>query len=367
MYSLDKQQIKSILTDEQVFDYLEYLGGEPRMMPKHIESLTICHAGNSHKLYYFYNTKLFKCWTHCNAEGYMDIFQLTQKVLSRLMNKEVTLPESVEYVASFFKIKPSEFLRENIQSEEIAKSFDTFAKYKRINKPKEQHVVQLKTYNKHLLDHFIKARFVIWEKEGITKEATDKFNILYDPKDLGIVIPHYNIDNELIGIRSRTLNLDMADHGKYRPTRIGNQIYNHPLGFNLYGININKNNIVSLKKAIICESEKAVLQGYSILGPAANIIVGCCGSNITLYQLKLLMSLGIDELIIGFDRQWKVMGDEEWTRHWALLEKLNKRYGNYVNITFMEDRSGNILGYKDAPTDKGKEAFFNLYNNRFKI
>ena len=38
---------------------------------------TCCHNGDSHKLYYYKNTHLFKCYTHC---GLFDIFELIIKM-----------------------------------------------------------------------------------------------------------------------------------------------------------------------------------------------------------------------------------------------------------------------------------------------
>ena len=56
----DKDKIKNSLTIEQVFDLVDELGGEPIMYNGFFVSLTICHDGDSHKLYYYDNTKLFQ-------------------------------------------------------------------------------------------------------------------------------------------------------------------------------------------------------------------------------------------------------------------------------------------------------------------
>ena len=45
-------------------------------------------------------------------------------------------------------------------------------------------------------------------------------------------------------------------YGKYRPVKINNLLYNHPLGMNLYNLNNSKNNIKLFGKAIVFESEK---------------------------------------------------------------------------------------------------------------
>ena len=43
-------------------------------------------------------------------------------------------------------------------------------------------------------------------QENITKNSMDKYNIRYSISQNKIVIPHYDINNELIGIRGRALN-----------------------------------------------------------------------------------------------------------------------------------------------------------------
>ena len=76
------------------------------------------------------------------------------------------------------------------------------------------------------------------------------------PSSQAIVIPHYNENNELIGIRERTLIKENEQYGKYRPMYLNKQMYNHPLGFSLYNLNNSKNNIKILEKAIVFERGK---------------------------------------------------------------------------------------------------------------
>jgi hypothetical protein len=49
-------------------------------------------------------------------------------------------------------------------------------------------------------------------------------------------------------------------YGKYRPIRIGKTLYNHPLGYNLYGLNKNAPAIKLFKKAVVFEGEKSTLK-----------------------------------------------------------------------------------------------------------
>ena len=88
-------------------------------------------------------------------------------------------------------------------------------------------------------------------------------------------------------------------------------MYNHALGYNLYNLNHSKNNIKAIKKAIIFEGEKSTLLYASYFGIDNDISVAVCGSSLTTYQIQLLKSLDVEEIIIAFDKQFKELGDDE--------------------------------------------------------
>ena len=93
------EKIKNNLSIDQVKDLLYSLGGNPIVKGEMIMSQTICHAGHSHKLYYYNNTKLFRCYTNCGDA--FDIFDLILKV------KEVdgikwVLPQAVNFIINFY-------------------------------------------------------------------------------------------------------------------------------------------------------------------------------------------------------------------------------------------------------------------------
>ena len=72
------EKVKNDLTIEQVANLVASLGGDPLVKNDIIIARTICHAGHSHKLYYYDNTKLFKCYTDCF--GSFDIYELIIKI-----------------------------------------------------------------------------------------------------------------------------------------------------------------------------------------------------------------------------------------------------------------------------------------------
>ena len=117
-----------------------------------------------------------------------------------------------------------------------------------------------------------------------------------------------------------------------------------------------------MQTAIVFEGEKSVLL-YQSYFPEANISVATCGSNISMYQIQLLIDVGAKNVVIAFDRQFKEIGDDEW-KHWTSnLQKIYNKYNNYVNISFIFDKN-KITNYKDSPIDRGAETFLKLFNER---
>ena len=140
-------------------------------------------------------------------------------------------------------------------------------------------------------------------------------------------------------------------------------MYNHPLSFNLYNLNNSKDNIKIIKKAIIFEGEKSPLLYASYFGEENDISVACCGSSLITYQVKLLLSLGVEEIVIAFDKQFKEIGDQEWKRWKDKLIGIHNKYGAYVQISYLFDKQS-LLGYKDSPIDKGPDIFIKLFKER---
>jgi hypothetical protein len=101
----------------------------------------------------------------------------------------------------------------------------------------------------------------------------------------------------------------------------------------------------------------------SYFGIENNIAVACCGSNITAYQMDLLLNAGAQEIIIAFDRQFQELGDKEFIQLKKKLMTLYNKYHNYTNISFIFDKNM-ITGYKDSPVDCGPQIFLQLFKER---
>ena len=364
MITFDKSEIKNSLSVDNIFDLLSDWGGDPIRTGYGILSATICHnmpGEGSKKLYYYSNSKLFHCYTGC-ADPSFDIFELYIKTAKIQRNEDVDLNTAVRKIAQKFGISG----KEDNSSEDQLEDWKILSNYERIKDINPGNgEITLKEYDDRILSRFnYEVEITPWLQEDITKAALAQAQISYYPGGEQIVIPHFDINNRLIGIRGRTLGKEDGEmYGKYRPLFVNQQWYNHPLGMNLYGLNVNKNAISLARTAIIFEGEKSVLKYASYFGEDNNISVACCGSNLSAHQVQLLLKLKVNEIIIAFDRQFETIGDEQFNKLKKNLMGLNNKYKNYANISFMFDKNM-ITGYKSSPIDEGKEKFIELFENR---
>ena len=234
-------EVKSMLTLEDIFNLLYALGADPERGDGMVIARTICHGGQSHKLFYYDNTKLFRCYTECSDT--FDVFQLIMKINH---DEEMTLPQAIGYIKQFFNINIySQNSYENKNEIEDWQILDNYLNQN--NEISNKRVVEMKFYEKEFLNNFPQPHILNWEQEGITYKVVQEHNIRYNPVSQGIIIPHYDKDNNLIGVRERTLIKENEQYGKYRPMYINRKMYNHPLGFNLFNLNNSKENIKKMR------------------------------------------------------------------------------------------------------------------------
>ena len=355
------EDIIASLTIEDVKFFLESLGvSQIEYNPEkgYIICPTICHnpinEEASMKLYWYQNHKIFRCYTECNSA--MSIFKLYQKFME-LNYDAVSNEEAFVYIKNCIK-------HEIITNPKVPKTLWTIDKDKYKFSARIPYIPSI---SENVLTCFVKYYHPSWIQDGITIDAMDKFNILFSLSENKIIIPHYDINGNLIGIRGRALDEETVLNGqKYMPISIGNTMYNHQLGFNLYGCYENKHGLKKTRTAILVEGEKSVLLDYGFYGDNANA-VACCGSNFNKYQLGILThQLGVNEVIIAFDKEYDTWNDDS-AKKWR--EKIVNNclpFKTQVNFSYIWDFN-NLLKRKDSPFDRGKEIFEKLYKDKVTI
>ena len=364
MINFDKNEIREKISLEDIFSLLVDWGGEPEYTTFGIISQTICHnppGEGSRKLYYYENSGLFKCYTGCDAT--FDIFELAIKISELNNNSPLDLNSAIRLIAFKCGISGTPIsIEESIISDD-KKILDRYDRIQSIES-KDCHVT-LKEYDKCILDRLnYDVKIYPWLQENISQKVMDHARIGFYPGGNQITIPHFDKDNRFIGLRGRSLCLDDCEKfGKYRPIFVNQQFYSHPLGMNLYNLNNSKDNIKLIGKAIVFESEKSCLLYQTYFGIKNDISVACCGSNLSIHQVQLLLDAGAKEIIVAFDRQFQEIGDDEFKHLTKNLIKLNSKYKNEVLISFIFDKN-KITSYKASPIDEGKEKFLTLFKER---
>lgn len=358
----DKDELKEQLELEQIYDLISELGGEPEYCDSGLISQTICHnppGAGSRKLYYYANSKLCQCYTSGCEHGSFDIFELVIKAMRIQKNVEWGLPDAMQYVAAYFGIAG----QEKEETAALIQDWQIFKRYE-ITPYAPPAMNQLKEYDPTILTRFSYPRIASWEAEGISPEVIRRNLIGYYPTTEQITIPHFDINGRFIGLRGRFLAAEDAERwGKYRPIQANGILYSHPLSMNLYNLNNSKDNIKKQGAAILFESEKSTLQFQSFYGPAQDISVACCGSNISSYQIELLQSIGAKEIILALDRQFTAIGDNEFKQLKNKLINLYRKYGHQIKISAIFDKEM-ITPYKASPTDISKDIFEYLLEHR---
>ena len=351
---ISKKDIYNNLTLDLVEYFLNTLGVDVKKTDKYLICPTICHnplsEATSMKLYFYKENLQFHCYTECSEN--MTIFELYRRFME--LNYSPISEEEAE-----FQVKKILFPNLNFTFKKEKKNFD-LNKYK-----KEKYELNFPIFSKNLLDCFINFEHPSWLKDGITKKEMEKFDIKFSIYQNKIIIPHYDLKGNLIGIRGRSFNQEDLDlKRKYMPVMIGKDLYAHHLGYNLYGIHEHSLGIKKYKKAIVYEGEKSVLLDDKYYG-TDSFSVASCGWGITLHQVKLLIeNFGVNEIVIAFDKEFTDPFGEKGKQYREKIIKLIKKYRMFCNFSYIFDEKG-LLEEKDSPIDKGKEIFEKLYNNRF--
>lgn len=352
---INLQELRESLQEEHIIKLVTNLGVDKfEDRESYIIFPTICHNPRendaSMKLYYYKDSHMFHCYTEC-AENF-DIFDLIKKV------KEVNKEEFDFYntVTEIAELVEFNIFRESTYSGYIS-NVDSY---------KDKAPIDLKKYNPIVMDVFSNKLVPEWQEENITEKSKNKFNIRYYDYQNKVIIPHYDINGNLIGIRGRALNPEEIErYGKYAPVKVENTLYNHPLSFNLYGIYKNGADIRKYKTAIIFEGEKSVLlfeEYYDY-----NISVASCGSSLNYHQIELLIKqMGVTEIILAYDKEFDNFTSKEAVAYYDKLKKLCLKYSNYCTFYFIYDFN-NLLNLKDSPIDKGKEVFEKLLKSKVKV
>ena len=310
---------------------------------------TVCHNvnGGSAKLYYYHNSKLFKCFTEC--DGVFDIFTLIVKMFA-LQNKTINSFQAAELCG--LKIEQIEYN----DSDDLERSLSYWQEFNHTS----YEILSAPEVNRQVLDRYVFSKDILalWEQEGITLSTMRKYKIGYDPIANCITIPIFDHRGRLVSVRGRYL--DENAEAKYKPVTYENQVLNAPSSILLYGLWQTRNAIKKSKTAILFESEKSVLMMDSYYGNNNNS-VATLGKNISKQHIQLLKKCGADNVILAYDADYRTYAETE--QKFYEYQKIAKNLAPFFTTSILIDWK-HLLPYKASPIDCGKDIFEQLMENQ---
>lgn len=370
---MDRDTLSELITTEDVIDLLENTYGSIPHKVEHSSGALIfscvCHGDlGKRKLYYYPSSKVFNCYCCC---GVMSIYDLIMEIEG--CNFTTAFKQLCEYkgvstaskkVVGFIPLK-QDYLKED---------WEILSRHLNKDKPKVT-IPQLPSYSNGLLTPFDRIIPQSWIDDGISEEVFYEFNCRFSKADMCCLIPHYDMWNNLIGIRSRNFMLKQLEQGmKYIPYTLQGMTYRFPSHYNLFGINKNQKAIKQYKKVVLVEGEKGVMQYASMFGLDKNLALATMGTSFSEVQKKMILNLGVEEVIIAYDKQWidaelvdkSSRTYKDFVRHIGKMRKIYNMLRDFVNVSVILCWD-NRLDYKDSPLDKGKEVFLELLHERYYI
>ncbi len=183
-----------------------------------------------------------------------------------------------------------------------------------------------------------------WQDEGISKKSLDKFQVRYDSFSDRLVYPIRSPDGDIVNVGGRTLDPQWKEKGlrKYTYFKSWGELKT------IYGFSENLQSILDKREIILFEGCKSVLLAdtWGIANAGAILT-----SHVNPNQMKLLAKLGC-RVVFALDKDVNIRSDHN-------IKKLKQ----FTRVEYINDKTG-ILSDKDAPVDKGYEAWMELYEGR---
>ena len=307
----------------------------------------------SPKLYFYKDTSIYVGMT---AGRSYDIISLVQTRLS-LLKQPCSFLDACQFIIDTTNINPDSISR--IKKDGHVYDWSNLERFIKVRK----YGNQLSEYNRNIIDTLPPLYPQAWIDEGISEETMDKYQIRYYERCNQTVIPCFDDEARLVGVRVRNWDKDRVEQAKYMPlVTLDGQCYKFNTNQVFYGINYNKPEIERTGKVIIVESEKAVMKLDTYMG-RHNIALGMYGSNLGIQRRNQLLKMGVNTVSYVVDNDF-IGQDDEFFEQWR--EKIRhfiKLWDGFCRVEIVWDNLG-LLGPKENATDRTKEVWEQLWENR---
>lgn len=353
---MEARTLKDKLTIENIKDIMRDLGATES--PNSTLEYTIYQTGTHHlnwdegsfKLYLYHSTKSFFSYTEATSYDIIGVVEARWQ----LEGRDYTFADVLNYIAHISGLSD-----EDISTPTTHCSWRSLTKYLR-----REH----KTYNGREFEHEVfeilpPYKHNLFLNDGISAQTMDKFSVGWYPPKAQITIPVFDCDGALKGIHARNTIQSIVDKGfKYIPLKTTTDDYRFKTGSVLYGINVNKPYIEKTKSVTIFEAPKSVLQMDTMYGESN--AVALFGTNLSEAQRNMILQMGVEEVNLAFDKQYQECSGDEWDRYVRLIQKTAKMFKGYCRVYSLTDM-GELLGYKDSPSDRGKDVYEEILGKKF--
>lgn len=307
----------------------------------------------SPKLYFYKDTSIYVGMT---AGRSYDIISLVQTRLS-LLKQPCSFLDACQFILDTTNINPDSINR--VKKEGHVYDWSNLERFIKVRK----YGNQLSEYNRNIIDTLPPLYPQAWIDEGISEETMEKYQIRYYERCNQTVIPCFDDEARLVGVRVRNWDKDRVEQAKYMPlVTLDGQCYKFNTNQVFYGINYNKPEIERTGKVIIVESEKAVMKLDTYMG-RHNIALGMYGSNLGIQRRNQLLKMGVNTVSYVVDNDF-IGQDDEFFEQWR--EKIRhfiKLWDGFCRVEIVWDNLG-LLGPKENATDRTKEVWEQLWENR---
>ena len=307
----------------------------------------------SPKLYFYKDSQIYFGYT--SSRSY-DIISLVQTRLS-LLKQPCSFLDACQFILDTTNINPDSISR--VKKEGHVYDWSNLERFIKVRK----YGNQLSEYNRNIIDTLPPLYPQAWIDEGISEETMDKYQIRYYERCNQTVIPCFDDEARLVGVRVRNWDKDRVEQAKYMPlVTLDGQCYKFNTNQVFYGINYNKPEIERTGKVIIVESEKAVMKLDTYMG-RHNIALGMYGSNLGIQRRNQLLKMGVNTVSYVVDNDF-IGQDDAFFEQWReKIQHFIKLWDGFCRVEIVWDNLG-LLGPKENATDRTKEIWEQLWENR---
>ena len=307
----------------------------------------------SPKLIFYPDSYIFMGYT---AGRSYDIISLTQTRLA-LLKQPCSFLDACQFILDTTNISPDSINR--VKKEGHVYDWSNLERFIKVRK----YGNQLSEYNRNIIDTLPPLYPQAWIDEGISEETMDKYQIRYYERCNQTVIPCFDDEARLVGVRVRNWDKDRVEQAKYMPlVTLDGQCYKFNTNQVFYGINYNKPEIERTGKVIIVESEKAVMKLDTYMGEH-NIALGMYGSNLGIQRRNQLLKMGVNTVSYVVDNDF-IGQDDAFFEQWReKIQHFIKLWDGFCRVEIVWDNLG-LLGPKENATDRTKEVWEQLWENR---